>query len=73
MIDKYFRQLKIILLGFDIFSFILAFCLANALQVVWLTNQRNTYLLASLISAIIIIVGAASFEAVFQNPSYGSI
>jgi exopolysaccharide biosynthesis polyprenyl glycosylphosphotransferase len=55
MIDKYFGQLKIILLGFDAFSFIIAFVVANELQEVLKVNQRTIYLAAAFISAIMIL------------------
>jgi exopolysaccharide biosynthesis polyprenyl glycosylphosphotransferase len=55
MIDKYFTQLKIILLGFDVFSFALAFFLANRVQVVWTVSRRKDYFLAAIVSIVVIL------------------
>jgi exopolysaccharide biosynthesis polyprenyl glycosylphosphotransferase len=55
MIERYFHQLKIILLGFDILSFILAFFIANQIKNVWIGDLRDEYLHAMLIGIIVVI------------------
>jgi exopolysaccharide biosynthesis polyprenyl glycosylphosphotransferase len=60
MIDRYFRQLKIILLGFDISSFVIAFFVANLIHPVWISGQQYIYLEAAFISLLIVLY-------VFQN------
>jgi len=55
MLNSYFKQLKIILLGFDISSFIFAFWAANYIKGVWDPNTRTEYFILLLISIAVII------------------
>jgi exopolysaccharide biosynthesis polyprenyl glycosylphosphotransferase len=55
MINRYFKQLKIILLCFDIASFILAFLLTNHMKPIWDPETRVEYFVIAVISIAVIL------------------
>lgn len=70
MIDKYFRQLKILLLGFDLLSFIIAFFLVDKALKVLIMNQRDAYVIIALFTLIVIIFVFHYFDLYKMTSSF---
>jgi FlaA1/EpsC-like NDP-sugar epimerase len=80
MINRYFKQLKTILVGFDILSFIIAFWMANEIRTFQIgavldKYTRNEYLVIGFISLIIIIfifnyIGLYKMEVSYSREAF---